>query len=47
MEQRTDVDRVLHSIGLFGKYQKIQMALIALFSFESSLHIASMVFIGK
>lgn len=47
MDPGTDVDKILHSLGKFGKYQKIQLCMILIFVMENSFHLMATVFIGK
>ena len=47
MDPGTDVDKILHSLGKFVKYQKIQLCMILIFIMENSFHLMATVFIGK
>lgn len=47
MDPGTDVDNILKTLGRFGKYQIIQMALLTLFVLQNSFHLVSAVYIGK
>ena len=47
MDPGTDVDKILYSLGKFGKYQKIQLCMILIFIMENSFHLMATVFIGK
>lgn len=46
MDPGTDVDNILKTLGRFGKYQIIQMALLTLFVLQNSFHLVSAVYIG-